>query len=482
MVLRVISRFFLSFIAVSAAAAASLGGASAATDDVFVVARVPVQARAESATAAKANAQSQGRRRAFDILMRRITPESDWVLLPQMATSEPATASALGGKQAIAIDPSRLVDLEQSFEVYGEKSSATLYKASITYRFKPDAIRGLLKGARIPYSEAQTRTALVLPVLQTDRGAYLWEPNNPWMAAWKARPYTHELTPMIAPYGDLEDSAAVSAGEALAMASEGLAELAQRYEVSQVIVAHARLRQRDGVDTVNVRFLNGHRESGKADPLEFDAGASLDGVTPASADHGSASAFEYRPQPDDDFAADVGAVVADVTLSQPSGDFPRLAERLIDAAIAKYARDWKAKTLIDHSAETTLPATAFFETIEDWARIRSALIATPLVGAVQISALSQSGAEMEIRVFGDPSRLQVSMENQGVVFWTETGRRWFLATPQIAARYRGQSFLRERRRGLFGDAEGALPENEFGATPVAAESGADPGAINLKYE
>ena len=27
----------------------------------------------------------------------------------------------------------------------------------------------------IPYSEAQTRTALVLPVLQTENGQYLWE-------------------------------------------------------------------------------------------------------------------------------------------------------------------------------------------------------------------------------------------------------------------------------------------------------------------
>ncbi len=526
------------FQTISTSPFAASAYAQASTDDVFVVARVPVKARAESATQAKEIAQARGRREAIDILLRRLTPEQDWVYLPSLAAnrvapqtgandggsagqwqpeaeaipgaSDPASLNS-SGKRAVVIAPNRLVDLEQSFEVYDEKSSAELYRALITYRFNPDAVRRLLKDARIPYSEAQTRTALVLPVLETSRSAYLWERNNPWLAAWKSRPYTHELTPMIAPLGDLEDTTLLTARQALALSPEGLAAIAAKYRVSQVIIAHAKLQQVDGKDRVRVRLLNGYRESGKAegvDELDLGNNGLGDGIVPAAVVHAD-TGYEFRPQPDEDFAATVGDVVADVTLSQPSGNFPMLAERLINSVIAKYASGWKAKTLIDHAAEAVLPATAFFDAIQDWGRIRSALIETPLVGGVQIGALSKRGAEMEIRLFGDPSRLQVTMENQGVVFWTETGERWFLATPSVASRYRGQRFLRERRRrGLFGDAGDGVNNGDFnpsgpnpsrqgragefdpdiGATPVSdPETQIDPwededAVIDLKHE
>ncbi|MCB2099105.1 MAG: DUF2066 domain-containing protein [Parvularculaceae bacterium] len=442
--------------------AVSVGAAHAAGEDVFVVPRVPVQATGDTATAAKERAQGSGRRHAMDILLRRLTPEEDWVYLPTLAVGSEASASGDGlGKSAISISPQQLVALESGFEVYGEKASSTSYRAYITYRFKPDAVRRLLKEARLPYSEAQTRVALVLPVLQTDSGVYLWEGNNPWMAAWKVRPYTHELTPMSAPLGDLEDSSAISARQALNLDPEKLAAIATRYNVSQVIVAHARLTQRDGANQLTVRLLNGHRESGKAQLSEvFGEDDALDDV-----DAGDQT-FSFS-QGDEDFAAKPGEVLAQTYLAEPTGNFPALAERSIEAAIAKYASGWKRRTLIDHSKEALFPVTAFFDRIEDWSKIRSALIATPLVGSVQVSSLSRRGAEMNIRVFGEASRLQVAMENQGVVFWTETGERWFLATPSVAGKYRGRRFLRSQRRGLF-SADDASDDD--GPQPASADA------------
>ncbi|MEO0399592.1 MAG: DUF2066 domain-containing protein [Pseudomonadota bacterium] len=471
---------FLVFVAASGMVFAPTP--TVAADDVFVVARVPVQARADSATRAKDVAQSQGRRRALDILLRRITPEQDWVYLPRLANGEEAEAFGGGAKRAIMLSPRDLVDLESSFEVYGEKSSSQLYRAFITYRFKPESIRGLLKNAGIPYSEAQTRKALVLPVLQTDNGVYLWERNNPWMAAWRSRPFTHELTPMVAPKGDAEDRALITANGALSINREALAAIGARYGVSQVVVAHARLKQADGSDQVRVRLINGYRETARsanlaADPLNDLFAENGSGETAASEARGAAPAhsgdlYGYRPPPDEDFAAEVGEVLATAYISEISGNFPVIAERLIESAIAKYASGWKELTLIDHSSNARLLATAFFDSIEDWARIRAALIATPLVGAVRIAALSPRGAEMEVRVFGDPQRLQVALENQGIVFWTETGGRWFLATPAVSSRYRGQRFLRERRRGLFSD---TVDESE--ALPTATPTAASPEAL-----
>lgn len=449
-----------------------------AGEDVFVVPRVPVQAQAETATAAKAIAQTEGRRRAMDILLRRVTVEEDWIYLPRLAAGEPApvamsgtdgvsaefdpySTSAAGGyglrednaaaKSAIALTDRDLETLEQSFEVYAEKSSSTTYRAFITYRFKPEAVRRLLKNARIPYSETQTRTALVLPVLQTDKAVYLWEPNNPWMAAWKARPYINELTPMTAPLGDLEDTSLVSARQALALDAAALEALARHYSVSQIIVAHARLRQEGGSDNLNVRLINGYRET---DALEAE-----DEINATDISLVEEPGLPSRPA--DDLSAKVGDVLAQIYLTEPSGDFPGLAERAIESAIAKYAKGWKERTLIDHSSEGVLETTAFFRSLSDWTKIRAGLIATPLVGSVQVYALSPSGAEMRLKVFGDPHRLAVAMENYGVIFWTEGGEQWFLATPNVASQMRGSRALKPRR-GLFSE---DAPEN--GVYPAA---------------
>lgn len=453
---------------------AQTGLAFAAVDDVFIVARVPVQATGDSATAAKDAAQGSGRRRAMDLLLRRLTTEEDWKYLPGLAAGRAASGAADStGKSPVAISPAGLEALESGFEVYEEKASSTTYRAYITYRFKPDAVRRLLKQSKIPYSEAQTRVALVLPVLQTDSGLYLWESNNPWMAAWKSRPYTHELTPMQAPLGDLEDSGAISPRQALDLNPDALAVIASRYNVSQVIVAHARLARKDADNQLTVRLLNAYRETGKAaasDILGHDAEIENDGS--------QSQTFTYAIE-DDDFATKVGEVLAQTTLSEPTGNFPGLAERSIEAAIARYSSGWKAKTLIDHSKEAVLPVSAFFDRLEDWSKIRAALIATPLVGAVQVGALSRRGAEMNVRVFGDPAKVQVAMENQGIVFWTETGDRWYLATPSVAGKYRGRRFLRSGRSGLFG-AEGEVLDDENGPVPASVEVDEDFAGEPLK--
>lgn len=407
---------------------------ASASDDVFVVQRVQVQGQAGSASEAKTIAQITGRRRAMDILLRRLTVEDDWVYLPTLAAGRAApVGGGVGGKSAILLNDSALERLEQSFEVYTEKSAPTTYRAFITYRFKPDAMRRLLKDARIPYSETQTRTALVLPVLQTDNGVYLWESNNPWLAAWKARPYTNELTPMRAPLGDLEDSRLISASQALNVDTSALEAIGRHYAVSQVIVAHARLRQEDGKDNLSVRLINGYRESDT-----YEGANELD-PTMVSAER----AGPALPAVDElNFA--IGDVIAQTYLSEASGNFPLLAEQAIESVIARYSKGWKERTLIDYASQAVFDTSAFFSSLEDWAKIRAGLVATPLVGSVQVYALSPRGAEMRLRVYGDPSRLAVAMENYGVTFWTETGQRWFLATPRVASSLKGSRLLQRR--------------------------------------
>lgn len=431
-------------------------GAHAVSEDVFVVPRVAVQAQAQSATAAKDLAQRDGRRRAITLLLRRLTVEEDWAKLP--AVGDISAPTAQEGAEPFAPAPSgpRLSDadleeLESGFEVYNEKSSSTTYRAFVTYRFKPDAVRRLLRNSGIAYSEAQTRTALVLPVLETANGVYLWEENNPWMAAWKVRPYNNELTPMIAPLGDLEDAGGVSAKAALNLNEEALAALAERYSVNQVIVAHGRLRQANGEDRLQVRLINGYR----ANPNAGGETALADELGPAdTVEEGALDAAGYdggvfgtaAPSPAVT-QVETGDVLADASLSRSSGNFPLLAEEAIEKAIAVYAKPWKEQTLINHSVTSLLDVSAYYGSLNEWAQIRSALVDTPLVGSVQVRALSRGGAEMLIQAYGDPQKLVVAMDAQGLSLWSSDGEEWRIATPATAQGVRAADRRSQSDRG-----------------------------------
>ncbi len=434
---------FLSIIFVVVLTWAQPQAAFAVGEDVFVVPRVAVQARADSATQAKAIAQRDGRRHAMDILLRRLTVEEDWPRLPTLgAAAQPQVTDVLEGAQeffapqASAISDQMLEQLESGFEVYNEKSSSKTYRAFITYRFKPELVRKVLKDAQIPYSEAQTRTALVIPVLQTGNGLYLWEENNPWMAAWKVRPYDNELTPLIAPLGDLEDSANLSARQAAAATPEALSAIAARYNAPQVIVAHAFLQQKDGEDKLRVRFISGYVERHGFE-ADLPAGEIVGADRLAAAQAPTGTQFGQAQQ---------GDILAEAWFSQPSGNFPILAERAIEETIAKYAKPWKERTLIDHTVAALLNVSAVYNSIAEWGQIRSALTATPLVNAVQVRSLSRGGAEMVIQAFGDPEKLIVAMDAQGLVMWSQDGDYWTIATPAAAQRWQ----TTERRGGLFG--------------------------------
>lgn len=445
-------------------------GAMALGDDVFVVPRVTAQAQADSATKAKNAAQARGRRHAMDILLRRLTIEEDWVYLPRLAAGEPAQGGL--GRGVISLDDRALEQLESGFEVFNEKSSPKTYRAFITYRFKPAAVRKLLRDAQIPYSEAQTRTALVLPVLQTQSGLYLWEGNNPWMAAWKIRPYNNELTPMIAPLGDLEDSGEITARQALALNESGLRDIAARYSVSQVIVAHAYLQQIDGQDRLRVRLINSFRESADLGVLdENELGDFADDATDVGG-----NSIQRGPSTNNFVTAKVGEILAEAWFRRPSGNFPTLAEEAIETAIAKYAKPWKEKTLIDHSEAALLDLSAYFGSLSDWAKIRTSLVSTPLIGSVQVRSLSRRGAEMLIRAYGDPDKLIIAMEAQGLALWTEDGESWIVATPATAQNIRGRG--KRRRDNRFGEYDGndSAPDIE----PVSLEN--DPIAAKIESE
>ena len=427
-------------------------------DSVFVVAKVPVEAQAETTAAAQNAARNKGRRQAMDILLRRLTAEDDWVYLPRLAFGQEAPSTGLFmefGKQAVMLTPEDLPAMEEDFAVFDEKASRNSYRALITYRFKPSAVKQVLEAARLPYSESQTRKALVLPVLQTKNGVYLWESNNPWARAWLVRPLVNELTPMALPIGDSRDVQTITARQALAMNQNALSVLADRYKVSHIIIAHGYLSEKDGQYSLRVRYLNGY----------LDSAAQVTGNT-STANSGALydSATGYGVSGTTHGSRKIGQVLTEAWFRGPAGDFPALARRAVTASMAKHAAEWKRKTLVDHSAITTVTVNAYFTSLAEWAKIRQTLEASPNVESIKTGALSPDGATITLVILGDIRKLVLALRQEDLVLWQNGSDRWNIAPSSLygAIRERVENVaILPGQEGLGGDPERRRIRNPF---------------------
>jgi hypothetical protein len=201
-------------------AAAFSPPAAFASDEVFTVTDVAVDATAQTAAAARERALQEGQRQAFERLLQRLTPASERARLPR-----PTDAA--------------IADLVRDFEISGEKTSSVRYIASLNIRFKPEDVRNLLRQRGIAFSETPSKPVLVLPVYHADSGAVLFE-DNPWRAAWAALAPGDGLVPFVMPRNDTDDAAAITPVQAESGDAAALRAIGQRYGVADVLVAVAR--------------------------------------------------------------------------------------------------------------------------------------------------------------------------------------------------------------------------------------------------
>lgn len=401
--------------------------AQSGPQSIFVVAEVPVAAEAESAAAAQRLAQEKGRRKALDILLRRLTAEEDWVYLPELAAGQSARATGViaeeagmtpSGRSAVTINPSDVASLEEGFSIFDEKSSASTYQARITYRFRPMAVRRLLQDAGLPYSDQQARRALIVPVLKTDRDVYLWESKNPWARAWLARPLTNELTPLVLPRGDRGDIGTVEAEEAVGLETSGLQALARRYNVGQLLVAVADLEERDGVFELSVRLI----DSGIDSRAVNRPGGAQSSEAALYDDPDGYGATAARPA-----ESGRGTVLTETFFRGEAGDFPALARRAVEGTVAAYAAGWKERTLVDHADIRQLTLTAWFGSLDEWADIRLALEKTPLVVAMEVGAFNNENAIIDLSITGREDQLILAMRQDNLAVWQAVDGRWNIA-------------------------------------------------------
>jgi len=221
---------------------------------VFTVAKIYVDVTAKTASAARRKALAKGEREAFYVLLKRLTLRIDHDRLP-------------------VLDAKQISAYVQDFGVTNEKNSRIRYLADLTYRFKPNDVRLLLRDSEVQFAETISKPILVLPVYQLAGAAFLWDNPNPWREAWLGNPKTIKtriqrrvvgLVPMVFGNGDLTDIATISAELAVKGDMQSLLAIAKKYQVAASLVVLANLRSTpQGLTVLKVRVSKYDRHTSR---------------------------------------------------------------------------------------------------------------------------------------------------------------------------------------------------------------------------
>jgi hypothetical protein len=266
----------------------------------------------------------------------------------------------------------------QDFEIEEEKTSASRYIGRFTFRFMADPIRQFLSDQGIAYAETESKAVLVLPVYTTETGdTELWGPTNPWFAAWASRQQQPGLVPIKTPVGDLPDTNAISATQALAGDKPRIQALADRYAVGDVMVAEAAL-QPPSPDGKRVLVLT-------------------------VASYGADNVQNLRDQ-----------VVSD------TGD----VDQLLRDGVAKVAdlvqNSWKQENLVDPNSRATVQVHVPFSSLQQWVQVKRHLAQVNLIKSVNLTHLTRSGADIELTYLGDEVQF-IRALNQADLMITSSG-------------------------------------------------------------
>lgn len=184
---------------------ASLLALPALAADPFTVAKVPVDARADSAIQAQTRAIGNGQITAARLLLDRLTLESE------------RSARGLPPMTIEVVGP-----LIRGLSIDNERRSATRYLGDVSISFNPSAVQTLLRSSGLTMVTSQARERLALPIGVGLDGSLATD--------LLSGRYAHALTPIKVP--SEEDMAFLYEEPSNAR----LQELATRYGVNQVLI------------------------------------------------------------------------------------------------------------------------------------------------------------------------------------------------------------------------------------------------------
>ena len=337
----------------------STGLASAQSGQVYTATGIDVDIQGDIATL-RDQAMLEGQRRALRKVLNDIAPP------------ERAAALTLPSDDVIST-------WVQDFEIEQEKTSATRYIGRFTFRFMADPVQQYLAGNSVQFAQVQTKRLLVLPIYTDEAGnSNLWGPTNLWLATWSLKAPNVSLVPMQLPTGDVSDTEALSATQALAGDLPRLTALAQRYGAGDVLVTEVRASPpgADGKQNFAITATRYSRES----PQSFT----------------------------DSYSGDPATI--DDSLAQSA-----------DRTIAWVQSQWKQANLVDASKQSTMTIEVPISTLRQWVDIKKQLGGVPSLKSVRMVSLTRTLAILDISFLGDVPQFQRSLAQQDLSLATALG-------------------------------------------------------------
>ena len=351
------------------AAGAQTSGRSGAFDP-FAVSGVPVDKTAQSAAAARADAIAEGQRAALQVLIKRLAarPASDRI--------------------AATVTAARAAEFVRDFEIAEEKASGVRYIAKLNIRFKPDAVRAMLRAEGVPFAETAARPLVVVPVYEGGGTPVLWEAGNPWRDAWNAKLPRDGLVPMILPAGDPADMGTIKAEQARDGDAAKLRALAAKYNAGGTLVVVAKPGPNGEVQVTSM-WLG---QTG----------------TPLTV------AERFKPMPGESQEA--------------------LLARAADSVATQIEERWKQDNLLRFSGgEQALEADVPFESLREWVEIRNRLGRVAQVRRSDVRAISKHEADVILHYIGDETQLAQALAQLDLRLEARgDGRTLRLAAPLFA--------------------------------------------------
>ncbi len=332
---------------------------------IFEVRSVAVDITADNATAARKKALVEGQQMAFQRLLKRLTLAEDHSKFPQLSVDE-------------------IAEYVSDFSVSAEKTSPVRYLANLTYRFKKDLIRGLLRTQGIRFAETRSKPLLVLPIYQAAAELVLWDDSNAWLRAWIRRPDTQGLVPFAVPLGDLADIAAIGVEDAVRGEAEKLAVLAARYNAGDTVVAYAR----SGLEAGSVR-------------RRVDV---------------SVTRYSVNKEP----VTDLFAVVQQGTESDDS-----MFSRAVTMVVDRVEDTWKRSNLLGLNQLGVTAVTVPISSLSDWLGVRRQLKKVAVIREIELVLLSLDEVRINVHYVGVPEQLQTALSQIDLYLAREEGE-WVL--------------------------------------------------------
>jgi hypothetical protein len=143
--------------------------------------------------------------------------------------------------KAPAISDADVYRVVSSIDVSNERMSATRYIARIAIAFDPGAVRAALARGGAGFTQSRNRAMLLMPVLVDGGASTVYEPGNPWAAAWAKFPLIRSSIEYIRAEGTLADTMMLNSFVARNRSPEVIQNLLTRYRSDGVVVAKASL-------------------------------------------------------------------------------------------------------------------------------------------------------------------------------------------------------------------------------------------------